>query len=73
LALFVLFQDEIVIDSLTRRVRQLEDDLLRQASGHRRELNGMIAQRDAARREARHLTRTLNRTNKTVSKLFAVS
>eukprot|EP00042_Codosiga_hollandica_P044395 m.436557 g.436557 ORF g.436557 m.436557 type:complete len:1199 (-) comp56774_c0_seq1:270-3866(-) len=63
-------QDEIVIDSLTRRVRQLEDDLLRQAAANRKEMNSLISQRDAAKKESRHLSRTLNRTNKVTAALF---
>jgi butyrate kinase len=62
-----------VIDSLTRRVRQLEDDLMRQSQTHRKQVNSLINQRDAARREARQLNRRLNKAYLVVERLILVS
>ncbi len=61
-----------MIDSLTRRVRQLEDDIMRQSQGHRKEVNSLINQRDAARREARLLTRKLDNAHTIIKKLIGV-
>eukprot|EP00042_Codosiga_hollandica_P058688 m.888681 g.888681 ORF g.888681 m.888681 type:complete len:1150 (+) comp59935_c0_seq1:54-3503(+) len=62
-------QDEIVIDSLTRRVRQLEDDLMRQEQVHRKHANSLINQREAARREQRRAVRRLDKAFKVIEKL----
>ena len=58
-----------MIDSLTRRVRQLEDDILRQAQVQRKELANVMNQRDAYKREAKKLAKKLARAEQRAERL----
>ena len=61
-----------MIDSLTRRVRQLEDDLKRQSHVHHKESRKVTQQRDESLKQAAALNRKLTRTTRVLERCVKV-